>query len=79
MVLEFSTQLNALWQDEKMAAVESLVVAKEEALTFLAGEREKIMRMSHEQALQELLLVHKINNRINTIRAFSSNNLFDLV
>jgi len=38
---------------EKSVAVEILIIAKEEAVTFLAQEREKIMRMSHNDALEE--------------------------
>lgn len=59
-------------------ATESISVAKEEALTFLAQEREKIMKMSHNEALKELIKVHKIESRIKTIGAISDNGLFTL-
>lgn len=62
-MLELSNQIECLWKEEKQAAVESIVVAKEEALTFLAQEREKIMRMSYEEALQELVKFHRIDKR----------------
>lgn len=60
------------------AAVESIAAAKEEALTFLAHEREKIMRMSHEEALIELVRVHKIDSRMSVIRALSDNNILGI-
>jgi len=44
----------------------------------LAQEREKIMRMTHKEALKELVKVHKIESRIKTINAISDNGLFTL-
>lgn len=77
-MLGFSKQINELWSLEKQASLESITAAKEEALTHLATEREKIMRMSHEEALRELILVHKLDNRMKVIRAVSDNGLLGL-
>jgi type II restriction enzyme len=77
-MLNFSPKIVDLWQMEKHAAIESIVAAKEEALTFLANEREKIMRMSHEEALKELIQVHKIESRIKVINSVSSNNILTI-
>lgn len=77
-ILSFSKKIQALWDIEKGVATESIAVAKNEALTFLAKEREKIMRMSHKEALSELIKVHKIESRIKTINAISDNGLFTL-
>ena len=74
-MLGFSKKLDELWKAEKQAAVESIVLAKEEALTFLAREREKIMRMSHDEALSELVRVHKIESRIRIINSVSNNDI----
>lgn len=74
-MLGFSKKIDALWSLEKRVAIESIAVAKNEALTFLASEREKIMRMSHEQALMELMQVHKIESRIRVINSVSDNGL----
>ncbi len=78
VILSFSKKIEPLWNIEKGVATESIAVAKEEALTFLAQEREKIMRMSHKEALKELIKVHKIESRIKTINAISDNELFTL-
>lgn len=78
VILSFSKKIQPLWDIEKGVATESIAVAKEEALTFLAQEREKIMRMSHKEALKELIKVHKIESRIKTINAISDNGLFTL-
>ncbi|MDO9153299.1 MAG: HindIII family type II restriction endonuclease [Paludibacter sp.] len=77
-ILSFSKKIQPLWDIEKGVATESIAVAKYEALTFLAQEREKIMRMNHKEALKELIKVHKIESRIKTINAISDNGLFTL-
>jgi DNA modification methylase len=75
-ILSFSKAILPLWEIEKGVATESIAVAKEEALTFLAKEREKIMRMTHKEALKELIKVHKIESKIKTINAIADNGLF---
>ncbi len=77
-MLAFSKKIEKLWQNEKEVAAESITVGKEEALIFLAQEREKIMRMSHAEALHELINVHKIESKIKTINAISDNGLFTI-
>jgi type II restriction enzyme len=64
-----------LWSIEKEVVTESIAISKEEALTFLAQEREKIMRMSHNEALRELIKLHKIESRMKTINAVSDKGL----
>jgi type II restriction enzyme len=77
-MLDFSKKIESLWMTEKEAASESIIIAKEEALTFLAQEREKIMRMTHQEALNELIKVHKIDSKIKTIQSISDNGLFSI-
>jgi hypothetical protein len=77
-ILAFSKKIEPLWNIEKGVATESIAIAKDEALTFLAQEREKIMRMSHKEALKELIKVHKIESKIKTINAITDNGLFTL-
>ena len=77
-ILSHSKKIEKIWEIEKGVATESISVAKEEALTFLAQEREKIMRMSHKEALKELIKVHKIDSRIKIINSISDNGLFTL-
>lgn len=75
-LLEFSKVVEKLWQQEKQASLESIEIAKEEDLTFLAKQREKIMRMSHEEALDELVKVYKIESKIKIINSIKDNGLF---
>lgn len=77
-MLGFSKVMNDLWSIEKQAAVESIAAAKNEALTFLAKEREKIMRMSHDEALKELIKVHKIESKIVTINSVSNSGILSI-
>ena len=74
-MLEFSNILDELWKIEKQAAIESIAIAKNEALTFLANERESIMKMTHEDALKELVRVYNIENKIQIIKSVTSNNI----
>ncbi len=68
-----------LWKTEKLASIESIEIAKEEGLAFLAAEREKIMRMSHQEALKELIKINKIDNKIRVIQRLSDNGLFSIL
>ena len=77
-MLSFSKKIEYLWSIEKGVATESISIAKEEALAFLAKEREKIMRMGHQEALKELMKVHKIESRIKIINSVSDNHLFNI-
>ena len=74
-MLGYSDKIEDLWTTEKQAAVESIAIAKEEALAFFAHEREKIMRMSHEEALLELVRVRKIESSIKIIRSVTDNGI----
>jgi type II restriction enzyme len=77
-MLGFSKKIVDLWRVEKQAAVESIITAKEEALTYLAKEREKIMRMSHEEALRELIRATNIENKIRVIKSVSDNGILEI-
>jgi type II restriction enzyme len=77
-ILSHSIKIEPLWNLEKTVALESINFAKEEALLFLAGEREKIMKMSHQEALKELIKVNKIDNKIEMVKSINDNGLFEI-
>lgn len=77
-MINYSEKVSDLWKIEKIASVESIEIGKKEGLFFLAQEREKIMKMSHTDAIKELMKVHKIENRIRTITSISDNGLFSI-
>lgn len=78
-ILADSKEITELWKEEKLASMESIEMAKAEGLAYLASEREKIMRMSHEEALQELIKVNKIDSKIRVIERISDNGLFNIL
>jgi len=78
-MINFSPKISDLWREEKLAAVESIEVGKQEALEFLASVRERIMNMSHEEALKELVKASKIERKIKTIQKVSDNGLLDVI
>jgi hypothetical protein len=77
-ILDFSPEIEKLWRVEKMAAIESIATAKEEALKFLASKREKIMKMTYDEAIKELINVHKIESRIETIKKVCDNGILGI-
>jgi len=77
-ILSYSKQIFELWQDEKYAATESIEISKIEALKFLSSEREKIMKMSHDEALKALVKSSKIESKIQTIKRITDNGLIGI-
>jgi hypothetical protein len=77
-MLAFSKGIKDLWNVEKIAAMESVEIAKLEDLTFLAQQREIIMRMTHDQALTELIKVYKIDSKIKAINAVRDSGIFTI-
>lgn len=71
-------QLRSLWRVEKKANLESIAVAKHEGLSFWATEREKIMRLSHEEALKQLVSAYKIDSKISILSSIRDNRLLDV-
>lgn len=71
--------LLATWRSEKIASNEAIFLAKEEALTYLASERARIMLLTRENAIKEVIAAAKITNREAAIRAVSDNGLFEVV
>lgn len=75
-MLDYSKDIEELWNIEKVASIESVGIAKAEDLTFLAQQREIIMRMTHEQALSELIRVYKIDSKIRAINSVRDSGIF---
>jgi type II restriction enzyme len=77
-ILNFDQQINPIWKDEKIASIESIFIARDEALTFWANERERIMRLSQKEAIQEVLKLSKIENKIRVIQSVGSDDLLSM-
>ena len=77
-ILDFDTDLRDIWSTEKKAACESIFLAKEEALKYVSLERERIMKLSRDEAIREIVKVSKIENREKAISSVSENGLLEL-
>ncbi len=77
-ILDFSPVIREIWREEKIASVEAIHISREEALGFLASERERIMRLSKEEAIREVLKSSKIENKIRAIKSVGDNGLLGL-
>ena len=53
-------------------------MARQEALRFLAEERERVMRLSRQEAIQEVLDGRKLDARIQAVTAVVENGLLDI-
>ena len=77
-ILQYGDPVDDLWETEKIATIEGISVSKEIALTYYASQREAIMRLSRKEAIRQLIEMHKIDSRINTIRAVSDNLIMNI-
>ncbi len=78
-MLRFSPIVQPLWQREKQASLEALNVGKQEALAFLASERQRMVKMSREEAVRELLKVSKVESKVRTINAVSISEIMGIM
>ena len=77
-MLAYDKTVGDLWAIEKLATIESIVAAKEEALIFLAREREEIMRMSREEAIRFLISDRNIDGRTKVVNAVGDNGILTI-
>jgi type II restriction enzyme len=78
VMLNADPAIRPLWQGEKIATLEAIVAAKEEALTMLAQEREQIMRMSKDEAITSLIKDRNLDGREKVIRGLSDNGIMSI-
>ena len=67
-----------MWREEKIASNEAVLLLKREALTFLALERTRIMRLSKDEAISEVLKWRKLDNRIDAVNSVAENGILNL-
>jgi hypothetical protein len=77
-MLDFDVKLKDIWTEEKQASIESIYLAKNEALCFLATERERIMKLSKVDAIKEVLKQCKISEKIKKIESVADNGLLSV-
>ena len=76
-MLAYDSSITSIWLNEKRRVTESIFLAKQEALKVLALERERIMRLSREDAIDEVLQSRKLVNRIQIVKKVKENNLLN--
>jgi type II restriction enzyme len=77
-LLDFDDVIGKIWREEKLASNESILISREEALTFLAAERERIMRLSRTEAIREVLKWRKVESKIQTVQSVTRNGILNL-
>ena len=73
-----SRSIASIWREEKIASVESVQIARGESLSYLARERERIMKLSQRDAIREVLEWRKLDNRIRTVKAVKDKGLMEI-
>ena len=53
-----------LWRQEKVASHETLALVKKESLRHLTAERDRLLQLSHQEALDKLLQMAGVSSRI---------------
>lgn len=74
--LKFDGSIAQIYKEERIALIETIQVAKEEGLFFLSKERKRIMSLSHQEAIKQLIAEHNLDNRMKVIQSVSDNALF---
>jgi len=64
-----------LWTTEKTASLVALGIAKDEALTYLRAERNRLLGLSHKQAIEELICATGLDSRITQVERIEHGNL----
>ena len=77
VLLDTDGNMAGIWKEEKIASLEAIQIARKEALRCLTKERERIMKLSHKEAIKEVLKWRKIENRIQTVKTVTDNGLLD--
>jgi len=77
VMIGYGEGLRELWEEEKVASTESVFVSRQEGLSYLASQREKIMKMSKEEAIKAVLKSHKIDGKISAIQKVKDKGLME--
>lgn len=77
-VLLRRSSMTDFWREEKIALLESVEVAREDALSVLAEERRRVMSLSRQEAIQEVLKGRRLDTRVRAVESVTANGLLDL-
>ena len=66
-----------LWEEEKIGTVAALQLVKNESLTALREERDRLLGLSHDEALKELVKMAGVDSRIAKVESVALGSLLD--
>ena len=69
---------NNLWTAEKVESLEALTNAKEESLRYLRAECNRLLGLSHQEALDELIRSTGLNSRILQVERIKHGHLLEM-
>ena len=58
-----------LWTAEKTASLQSLATLKQESLRYLQAERDRLLALSHQEALAALIRASRIDSKVAQVRS----------
>jgi hypothetical protein len=64
-----------LWTAEKTVSLKALGMVKDEALSYLRTERNRLLGLSHKEALEELIRAAGLDSRIKQVECVEHGNL----
>jgi type II restriction enzyme len=70
-ILDCDSRLWDIWREEKIASLESIHLSKIEALDYLFSERTRLMNLSKEEAIKEILKLSKLDNKKKLIESIA--------
>ena len=77
-LLDFDGVISEIWREEKLASNESISISREEALTFLDEERERIMNLSHYEAIREVMKWKRLDSKVQRVESITQNEILNL-
>jgi len=77
-MLQYGDPIGELWKTEKIATIESLAISKEIALTYYSSQREAILKLSRNEAIEQLIDMHNIDSRIEIVGAVSDKQIMNI-
>ena len=67
-----------LWITEKKESLEGLALVKQESLKYLRSERNRLLRLSHQEAIDELLNATGLSSRIRQVEQIEHGKLLEI-
>lgn len=76
--IKHSLDNGVLWNEENLKINDTINAGKEEGSVFYSKEKERIMSLSHVEAIHELLKTSNVISKIQTVQSVSNTEIFDV-